>query len=165
MSTMASQITSLTIVYSTVYSDADQRKHQSSASLAFVRGIHRWPVNSPHKWPVTRKMFPFGDVIMGNHLFIAGSLAGTRQHPVATFHKCSLFVDFPGYPFCGYPGSVISLSYMCPKSDQCPSCVIVVIWFYIVLYRTMLQRDIYTVLNSYYVQWPLPLFMKHDDKT
>ena len=47
-----------------VYSDADQRKHQSSASLAFVRGIHRWPVNSPHKGPVTRKMFPFDDVIM-----------------------------------------------------------------------------------------------------
>ena len=64
MGMMASQITSLTIVYSTVYSDADQRKHQSSASLAFVRGIHRGPVNSPHKWPVTRKMFPFHDVIM-----------------------------------------------------------------------------------------------------
>ena len=64
MTTMASQITSLAIVYSTVYSDADQRKHQSSASLAFVRGIHRWPVNSPHKWPVSRKMFPFDDVIM-----------------------------------------------------------------------------------------------------
>ena len=64
MTTMASQITSLTVVYSIVYSDADQRKHQSSASLAFVRGIHREPVNSPHKWPVTRKMFPFNDVIM-----------------------------------------------------------------------------------------------------
>ena len=64
MGAIASQITSLTIVYSIVYSDADQRKHQSSASLAFVRWIHRWPVNSPHKWPVTRKMFPFGDVIM-----------------------------------------------------------------------------------------------------
>ena len=64
MSLMASQITSLTGVYSTVYSGADQRKHQSSASLAFVRGIHRGPVNSPHKWPVTRKMFPFDDVIM-----------------------------------------------------------------------------------------------------
>ena len=37
------------------YSGADQRKHQSSASLVFVRGIHRWPVNCPHKWPVTRK--------------------------------------------------------------------------------------------------------------
>ena len=64
MSTIASQITSLTIVYSTVYSGADQSKHQSSASLAFVWGIHRGPVNSPHKWPVTRKMFPFDDVIM-----------------------------------------------------------------------------------------------------
>ena len=64
MSTKASQITSLTIVYSTVYSGADQRKHQSSASLAFVRGIHRWPVNSQHKRPVTRKIFPFDDVIM-----------------------------------------------------------------------------------------------------
>ena len=64
MGAMASQITSLTIVYSTVYSRKHQRKHQSSASLAFVRGIHRWPVNSPHKGPVTRKMFPFDDVIM-----------------------------------------------------------------------------------------------------
>ena len=66
MSTIASQITSLTIVYSTVYSGADQRKHQSSVSLAFVRGIHRWPVNSPHEWPVTRKMSPFDDIIMTN---------------------------------------------------------------------------------------------------
>ena len=64
MSATASQITSLTIVYSTVYPGADQNKHQSSASLAFVRGIHRGPVNSSHKWPVTRKMFPFDDVIM-----------------------------------------------------------------------------------------------------
>ena len=58
MSSIASQITGVTIVCSTVASGADQRKHQSSASLAFVRGIHRWPVNSPHKRPVTRKMFP-----------------------------------------------------------------------------------------------------------
>ena len=61
MSAMASQITSLTIVYSTVYSGTDQRKHQSSASLAFVRGNS--PVNSPHKGPVTWKMFPLDDVI------------------------------------------------------------------------------------------------------
>ena len=64
MATIVSQITSLTIVDSTVYSGTDQSKHQSSASLAFVWGIHRAPVNSPHKWPVTRKMFPFDDVIM-----------------------------------------------------------------------------------------------------
>ena len=71
MSVMVFLITSLTTVYPTVYSGADQRKHQSSASLAFARGIHRWPVNSPqssvnppHTGPVTRKMFPFDDVIM-----------------------------------------------------------------------------------------------------
>ena len=64
MGAMASQITILMIVFPTVYSGADHRKQQSSASMAFVRGIHRWPVNSPHKWPVTRKMFPFNDVIM-----------------------------------------------------------------------------------------------------
>ena len=64
MTTIASQITSLTIVYSIVYSGADQNKHQSSASLVFVCRIHRGSVNCPHKWPVTRKMFPFDDVIM-----------------------------------------------------------------------------------------------------
>ena len=64
MESIASQITSLTIVYSIIYSDNDQRKHQSFASLSFVRGIHPGPVNSPHKWPVTRKMFPFDEVIM-----------------------------------------------------------------------------------------------------
>ena len=64
MGTVASQITTLTIVYLTVYSGANQRKHQSSSSLAFARGIHWGPENSPHKWPVTRKMFPFDDGIM-----------------------------------------------------------------------------------------------------
>ena len=56
MSAMAPEITSLTIVYSIVYSGTGQRKHQSFASqLASLRGIHRLPVNSPHKGPVTRK--------------------------------------------------------------------------------------------------------------
>ena len=64
MNTVASQITSLTIVYSIVCLSADKRKHQSSALLAFVRGIHRRPVNSAHKGPVTQKMFSFDDVIM-----------------------------------------------------------------------------------------------------
>ena len=66
ISTMASQIIDVTSVYSTVCSGADQGKYQSSASLAFVRGIHQWPVNSPHKGPVTQKMFPFDDVIIIN---------------------------------------------------------------------------------------------------
>ena len=64
MSAVAFQITSVSIVCSTVCSGADQRKHQSAASLACVKGIRRWPVDSPHKGPVTRKMFPFDDVIM-----------------------------------------------------------------------------------------------------
>ena len=66
MGVMAPHIPSLMSVYSMVHSEADQTKHQSSASLAFVRGIYRGPVNSPHKGPVTRKMFPFDDVIMWN---------------------------------------------------------------------------------------------------
>ena len=64
MSTNASQITIFSIVYSAVCSSADKRILPSSASLAFVIGIHRWPMNSPHKGPVTRKMIPFDDVIM-----------------------------------------------------------------------------------------------------
>ena len=64
MSMMASQITSLMIVYSTIYAGANQRKHQSSTSLAFVRGIHQWLVNSPHKGPVIWKIFLFDGVIL-----------------------------------------------------------------------------------------------------
>ena len=56
MSTMASQLTGVSMVCSIVCSGAGQRKHQSSAPLAFVRGIHRWPVDSPHKGPVTRNV-------------------------------------------------------------------------------------------------------------
>ena len=64
MSAMALPITGITIVYRTVCSCADQRKHQSSASLDFVGWIHRWLVNSPQKGPVTRERLPFDDVIM-----------------------------------------------------------------------------------------------------
>ena len=64
MSAFASKLTSLAIVYWTEYSGADQRKHQTSVSLAFLKWIHRWPVNSPYKGPVTWKMSPFDDVII-----------------------------------------------------------------------------------------------------
>ena len=77
MSTMASQITGASIVYSTVHSCTYQRKHQSLVSLAFGRGIHRWPVNSPHKGPVMRKMFPFDDIIM--HLRLGCCLCPISQ--------------------------------------------------------------------------------------
>ena len=73
MGSMASQITSLTIVYSTVYSVADQRKTSKFRLTGLCGGIHRGPVNSPHKWPVTRKMFPFDDVIMDTARYQASS--------------------------------------------------------------------------------------------
>ena len=79
MSTMATQITSLTIVYSTIYSGTNQRKHQSSTSLAFVRGIHWSPVNSPHKGLVTRKMFSFDDAIMNRCGLILYPLSEIRN--------------------------------------------------------------------------------------
>ena len=72
MSAMASKTTGVSIVYSTICSNVDQRKHQSSVSLAFVRGIYRWPVISPQRGPVTRKMFPFDDVIMSELKLPAG---------------------------------------------------------------------------------------------
>ena len=97
MSGMVSLITSLTIVYSTVYSGADQRKHQSPASLAFpssngnsfrVAGPlcgeftgPRSPVNSPHKGPVTRKLFPFDDVIMSWLGFICRNFSRISNSP------------------------------------------------------------------------------------
>ena len=64
MTPMAAQITGVSIVCSSVCLGTDQGKHQSSASLAFVEGIHRWPVDSPLKGPVSRNMFPFDDVVM-----------------------------------------------------------------------------------------------------
>ena len=82
MKAIASLITSLTVVYLTVYSGADQRKHQSSASLAFVRGIHRWPVNSPRKWPVTRNMFLFDDVRMEKRAVFVLLLSLMTIHPI-----------------------------------------------------------------------------------
>ena len=63
MSAMTSQITNISIVCSTVGSNTNQRKPQSPALLAFVWGIHRWPVNSLDKEPVTRNILPFDDVI------------------------------------------------------------------------------------------------------
>ena len=78
MGTIASQITSLTIVYSTVYSDVDKRKHQSSASLAFVRGIHRGPVNSPHKWPWRGKCF---------HLMTSSWIRANPTYFIVSFYR------------------------------------------------------------------------------
>ena len=64
MGAIPSQINSLTIVYSNVYSGADKKKHQRSASLAICEGNSPGTGEIPHKGPVMRKMFPFDDVIM-----------------------------------------------------------------------------------------------------
>ena len=74
MSAMGSQITGVSIVCSIVCLSSDQRKHQSSASLAWVRENNRRPVDSPHKRPVTRRMFPFDDIIM--KMIFSASLNG-----------------------------------------------------------------------------------------
>ena len=92
MNAMASQITGRLDFCSTVCSGADQRKHQSS--LAFVRGIHRWPVDSPHKGPVTRQIYPFDDFIM-SHIFLGwpGSTYLDNTHFKIKYH----------YPSCTGP--------------------------------------------------------------
>ena len=74
LSLSLSQITSVSSVCSTVYSGADQRKHQSSTSLAFVRGIRRWPVNSPHKGPVSLQFqrYRLSEIIMCVYIYVAG---------------------------------------------------------------------------------------------
>ena len=79
MSTIGSQITSLMTVYTRIYSGADQRRHQSSASSAFARGIHQWRVDSSHNGPVTRKLFPFDNVIMVKNILAATSLLPLRN--------------------------------------------------------------------------------------
>ena len=76
-SVLVAQITGVSIVYSTVFAGADQRKHQSSASPAFVRGIHRWPVNSPHKGLVLREMFPLDNVIMSQGFSVENSITSS----------------------------------------------------------------------------------------
>ena len=76
MSIIASRVTGISIVCSTVCSCADQRKHHSSNSMAFARRIQRWAVDSPHKWPLTRKIVPFDDVIItrGQCISIYGAM-------------------------------------------------------------------------------------------
>ena len=96
MGAIVSQITSLTIANSTAYSDADQRKHQSSVSLAFVRGIHRGPGTSPHKGPVTRKVFPFDDVIISS--FCVGAITYPYHNPNVASAKARSLRGTDAYP-------------------------------------------------------------------
>ena len=99
MSAMASWVTGVSIIYSTVCSGADQtKKHQSFASLAFVMGIHRWSVNSPHEGSVTRKCFHLKTSPWNMHtvllcLFYCGWAISSVPHDVCDqfdhiFHGC-----------------------------------------------------------------------------
>ena len=86
MNAIESQIAGVSILCSTVCSD--QRKYQSSASLAFVREIHPWPVDSHHKGPVTRNMFLFDDVIMWASHMITHSVYPTNiRFPKIGYHR------------------------------------------------------------------------------
>ena len=124
MSATASQTTGVSIVYSTVCPGLDQRKHQSSASLAFVRGIHRWPVNSPNKGPVTWKMLPFDDVIMHDYqachmsgkvmesLFCQSQwIARESENYIGNFGKKIKFEKW-----CSIPGKYFELYNFAPNS-------------------------------------------------
>ena len=146
MNAMASQITSLTSVYSTVYSDTDQRKLQSSASLAFVRGIHRGRLNSPHKWPVTRKMFPFDDVIMRKYasgLFLCyfhtniASDINTARIP-CIWYACTIV--FMQNHATGISYAVVS----CPNMETHPQYISYELWHF--MYMLYVIRHVALVL-------------------
>ena len=96
----------LHIVCSTVGSGVDQRKHQSSASLALARGIYHWPMNSPHKRPVTRKLFPSDDVIMARSYLTPRDATATRESNTLVSRQNSLYfsVDIFKYVFSTHWG-------------------------------------------------------------
>ena len=108
-SAMPSKITSLTIVCSSVYSGAYHRKHKSSASLTFVRGIPRWPMNRPHKGPVTRKMFPFDDIFILKQVyakkFCFPIMNNRHIWGICVFHifmSAYIAWEFPDYRHCSW---------------------------------------------------------------
>ena len=106
---IVSQITSLTIVFSTVYLATDQRKHQSAASLVFLWGIHRRPVTSPHKWSVRRKMFPFDDVIMTTADVASDDKVASLTHVRVFYEETLRLISIhTGFPFnCSFREQVI----------------------------------------------------------
>ena len=89
------------------------RKHQSPTSLAYVSGIHRWPVNFPHKGPVTLKMFPFDDVIMW---YI---LDPCRQKNVLAHNITPTSTQSSRFIFCVFTMSICISSLYLPQSNIC----------------------------------------------
>ena len=129
MNAMTYLIPAVSIDYSTVCSGADRRKHQIPASLAFVRGIHRWPVNYPHKGPVSRKKLPFDYVIMTGGMAVRYATTNRAQLMNCT-HAASISV----------PHICSSVKYIRQVYRQCPN-------YGTILHRTnneQIQTNTYT---------------------
>ena len=123
MSAMASQTISISIVCLTVCSGTDQRKHQSSPSIAFDRGIHRWPANSTYRGPVTRKMFPFYDVTMistddtkGVALTGTGDLVDSLRIVKITISRSINFLSQKLWHFHKNTSSCVENECCCPRT-------------------------------------------------
>ena len=129
----ASQITSVSVIYSMVCSGTDQRKHEISASLAFVRGIHRWLVNSLHKGPVTRKYF----LLMTSSwcACFVGYTVCTSPTLIVTVTSCDLkslcLVQFSDQILQGTDPGCCWLSYINDTAAQSPTpwlCAVVLLY-------------------------------------
>ena len=109
---------------------AYQRKYQSSVSLAFVWGIHRWPVNSPPKGPITRTMFPFDDVIM---VFGAYWLPGNLNNHVWSGEMISPGLGRGGSNFkCVISEHMLQIKLMCTSlkllSGECHMAHLIIVY-------------------------------------
>ena len=165
MSVIASQITSLTIVYSTVYSSSDQRKYQSSTSLAFVWGIHQWPVNSPHKGPVMQKMFPYDDVII-----LAVYLQSVLMRSTVSYVPCCNELGIKMWIQCVQPPSLFRKQWIKhPLHDTWGTPMVLntlmkgFIWLYITLSETkVLMINTALICNSFIlVHFALWVVVRH----
>ena len=109
MTTMASQITSLTVVYSTVYSDADKTKHQSSASLAFVWGIHR------DRWiPRTKGQLPENfSIWWRHHVYFFCTEHSSNNKSWAKDFSCDFILRWvsEGWPILKQPPAIVRCRY------------------------------------------------------
>ena len=130
----------LDFVYLTRCSGADQRKHQSSASLVFVRGIHRWPVNSPHKGSVTRKMFPFDDVIMYTQVI-------SWLSPFSLLHQIPLYYDSVYHARDNFIKKAIHI-FICECNSLC-----LTVWHHPFGRSLDQARDCCLTLPSHYHTW------------
>ena len=109
MSAIRSQISGVSIVCSIVCSGADQRKHQSSASLAFVRGIPRWPVVYPHEGPVTRKIFPFHYVIKSDEYMCRQTWTDSFKQDARSYFRNNFWINQP--PWVHFSTEILSCPY------------------------------------------------------